>query len=367
MKKIAVYLNHPSHYYIFKNVIKTLSKPNTEFMFFCKHKDILEDLLVKDLCEYISIPNSRIKKRFSIPGLIVNTCLKNNALLNKLKDFEPDMLISCASDVAQVGFLLRIPSFVLNDDDAKVVPFSACFGWPFATNIFAPLSCNMGYWRKKTIFYNGFQKLAYLHPNYFQPDKKVIRRYGLMDETYFLIRSVSLTAHHDKNIRGLNNELVEKLIKILSPHGRVFISSEKELPPNLNIYKLHINPLDIHHVIYFSALLVGDSQSMAHEAALLGTPSVRYNDFVGRIGVMEELEHKYHLTFGISPDKPGVFLDKVKELAVLKEKSAFKEKAQKMIEKMIDLPSFVAWFIENYPESNSLIAEKRPEFWNQFK
>lgn len=364
MIKIAVYINHPSHYYIFKNITANFSKKISETKFFCKHKDILEDLLKNDCCDYKNIYKN--KNTNSIAGLIANVFNKNKILYKELKSFKPNILLSCASDVAQVGVLTGIPCFVFNDDDVKVVPFSACFGWPFATKIFAPLGCNMGYWRKKTIFYNGYQKLAYLHPKYFQPDQKIVQNYGLSDSTYFLIRSVSLTAHHDKNIRGLNNELVEKLIAILSPHGKVFISSEKKLPSYLELFKLKINPLDIHHLIYFSSLLVGDSQSMAHEAALLGTPSARYNDFVGRIGVLEELEHKYGLTFGVSPDNPELLINKVKMLISLKDKSIFRMRAEKMIENMIDLPSFVVWFIENYPKSKSMITDQ-PEFWNQFK
>ena len=39
-------------------------------------------------------------------------------------------------------------------------------------------------------------------------------------------------------------------------------------------------------------MLVCDSQSMTVEAAILGIPSIRYSDFSGRIGVLEELEKR---------------------------------------------------------------------------
>ncbi len=35
---------------------------------------------------------------------------------------------------------------------------------------------------------------------------------------------------------------------------------------------------------------------MIAEAAVLGTPSIRFNDFVGKLGYLEDLEHKYGLT-----------------------------------------------------------------------
>jgi uncharacterized protein len=363
MTKIAIYINHPSQYYIFKNIIRLLNVKNIKTKVFIKEKDILEDLLIGGNIEYKLIYKN--KKSNSIFNLITSVYIKNKILYNDLKSYMPDFLISCGSDVAQVGFLLDIPCFVFNDDDAGVVPFSAFFGWPFATKIFAPESCDMGYWKRKTIAYHGYLKLAYLHPSYFKPDKSVLSKYSLLDNPFFLIRSVNLTAHHDKNIRGLNNELVEKLIKKLSQHGKVLISSEKELPGTLREYKLKINPLDIHHILYFSSLLVGDSQSMSQEAAILGTPSVRFNDFVRRIGVLEELEHKYHLTFGISPDTPEMLINKVEEVVTKYDRSIFRTRADKMIAEMIDLPAMVTWFLANYPESQRILQEN-PDYLFRF-
>ncbi len=58
------------------------------------------------------------------------------------------------------------------------------------------------------------------------------------------------------------------------------------------------NPSDIYHALYYADLYIGDSQTIAAEKAVLGTPALRFNDFVGKIGYLEELEHKYGLTFG---------------------------------------------------------------------
>ena len=363
-KKIAVYLNHPSHYYVFKKFMELIKGKGFMVKIFVKEKDILNEILEKENQDFKVIYSN--KKSNGILDLVFNVLGKNKALYKELKKFKPDLMVSCGSDVAQVGFLMGTPSFVLNDDDAKIVPYSAYTGWPFAKNIFAPPSCDMGYWSKKTIFYKGYQKLFYLHPKYFKADKSIVDKYISDDKTYFLIRSVSLTAHHDKNIRGLNNELVEELIRKLSPHGRVFISSERTLPESLEKYRLQINPLDMHHLIYFANLIIGDSQSMAQEAALMGTPSLRYNDFVGRIGVMEELEHKYGLTFGISPDHPEKLLHKAEDLATLKDKKFFRDKAQAMLAEMIDPTAMLVWFIENYPQSARIMKEN-PEYQYRFK
>ena len=55
----------------------------------------------------------------------------------------------------------------------------------------------------------------------------------------------------------------------------------------------------MHHVMAFASLYIGDSQTMAAEAGVLGVPFVRFNDFVGRIGYLRELEDVYQLGFGV--------------------------------------------------------------------
>ena len=49
----------------------------------------------------------------------------------------------------------------------------------------------------------------------------------------------------------------------------------------------------------FASLYIGDSQTMSAEAGVLGVPFVRFNDFVGRIGYLRELEDTYELGYGI--------------------------------------------------------------------
>ena len=80
---------------------------------------------------------------------------------------------------------------------------------------------------------------------------------------------------------------------------RIYITSERPLEPQFEKYRIKINPLDMHHVMAFASLDIGDSQTMAAEAGVLGVPFVRFNDFVGRIGYLRELEDTYELGYGI--------------------------------------------------------------------
>jgi len=119
--------------------------------------------------------------------------------------------------------------------------------------------------------------------------------------------------------------------------------------------------------MYFATMYIGDSQTMAAEAAVLGTPSLRFNDFVGKLSYLEELEHTYGLTYGIKTDQPQKLLDKIEELLAnpnLKEE--WQEKRKKMLADKIDVTSFMVWLIENYPASAQKV-QANPDIQNQFK
>ena len=44
-------------------------------------------------------------------------------------------------------------------------------------------------------------------------------------------RFASLNAHHDSGIKGINTEIAQRLVDILKPHGRIYITSERPLEP----------------------------------------------------------------------------------------------------------------------------------------
>ena len=154
----------------------------------------------------------------------------------------------------------------------------------------------------------------------------------------------------------MNNDIARKIIQRLEKLGNVYISSERELHEEFEKYRLNINPLDIHHLMAFATLYIGDSQSMSVEAAMLGTPSVRFNDFAGKISVLNELETKYQLTYGIHSSEPEKLFAKLDELLVLPDlKTVFQQRRQKMLADKIDVTAFFSWFIENYPDSANVM------------
>ena len=123
----------------------------------------------------------------------------------------------------------------------------------------------------------------------------------------------------------------------------------------------------MHHALAYADLYIGDSQTMAAEAAVLGTPSLRFNDFVGKIGYLEELEHQYGLTHGFKTNEENKLLLKIKELVNDPNiKNEWANRRQKMLEDKIDLTALMIWLIENYPESADIL-KKDPDYQYKFK
>lgn len=340
--RVLFQLGHPAHFHLFKNTIADLQRDGHETFILIRKKDILEDLLKESGMPYINILPSGKKSVFTL-------MLRLWRVFWFTLTHRVNILIGSTPEVAQVAWLLRRRSVVMAEDDASIVPQFIKVVKPFVDNYLSPVSCDNGPLESSTTHYEGFHKLAYLHPNRFTPDPVVVDRYFDHSKPYFLLRFAQLNAYHDvsANAHGINDETAMKLIEILSPHGNIYITSERELSSDLEKYRLNINPLDIHHIMAFAALYIGDSQSMAVEAAMLGTPSIRFNDFAGKIGVLEELEKKYQLTIGIPSSNPERLYNTVKEIINTDNlREVYQARRQQMLEDKIDVATFFTDFIE---------------------
>lgn len=327
---------------------------------------MLEDLLKEAGLEYINIqPTFRKNNQLSIAMASIK---RSYAVYYYAKKYKVDLLFGTDASVAHAAWLLGKPCLTILEDDIDVIPKLAKATYPFTTKIVVPGVCNVGKWNYKKISYAGYMKLAYLHPNYFKCKEDVVKRYIQEDKRYCIIRLAKLVAHHDSGIDGLHMSDVHNIIEKLQCAGyNVYIHSERKISGDLEKYRLIIASADIHHILSNASLLISDSQSMSVEAAMLGTPSLRFSDFAGRIGVLEELEHKYGLTFGIKTSNPQQLYDKIEELLHLPDlKAEFQRRRAKMLSEKIDVTAFFTWFIENYPQSAQIMKEN-PDYQYNFK
>lgn len=359
------HLGHPAHFHLFKNPIKSLVDAGNQVSIVIKKKDILETLLQNGGFEYLNLlPAGRGDSKL---GIFIGMIKTDYNLLQYCRKNHPDLLIGTSYAISHVGKLLSIPSINVNEDDWAAVPIYAKFSYPWASVILSPSTCMNGKWEDKSIKYAGYHELAYLHPNHFKADKNIAASYIDLSQPYRIIRFSSFNAHHDKGISGITNETATQLIQLLGESGQVFITSERKLPAEFEMFKLRINPLDVHHVMAFAQLYIGDSQTMAAEAGVLGIPFIRLNDFVGRLGYLNELEKLYNLGFGFKPYQQEAMLEKIIELlSNVHLQKEWIDKRQKMLVDKLDVSAFLYWFIENYPDSARIMREN-PDYQYRFK
>lgn len=233
---------------------------------------------------------------------------------------------------------------VLNEDDASVVPAFRWLSYPLASAIVTPDCLAYEGYGPRHLTYPSYQELFYLHPNRFRPDPGVRRELGVAEgQPYALIRLSALDAHHDDGVRGVSRELLEHVIALAAGRMRLFVSGEKPLPRDLEPLRVTIAPHRMHDAMAFASFVLGDSQTMTAEAAILGVPAFRINDFVGRLSYLEELQ-RYGLAFGFKPDQGAELLRTLEDvLAIPDRRAEFGRRRAKLLAERIDpLP----WFLE---------------------
>jgi hypothetical protein len=196
------------------------------------------------------------------------------------------------------------------------------------------------------ITYPGYHELAYLHPARFTPDPDIVRRAGVDPDTpYFIVRFVSWQASHDVGEKGLPVSFKQEVIGDLESHGRVLVTSEGPLPSDLERYRLAMPPQDIHHLIAHAAMLVGESATMASEAAVLGVPAIFISD-TGR-GYTDEEDERYGLVGCFTTREQESALQTIRDiLAVPNRREVYTQRREKLLEDKIDTTSWMIDYLD---------------------
>jgi predicted glycosyltransferase len=355
--KILIDIGHPAHVHYFRNFIELMTQKGHEFHIISRDKEVTFDLLRK----YNISSISRGKGGKGVLGKILYIIQADFKLIREGLRFKPDILLSFASTyAAHASFILGKPHIAF--DDTEHSKFEIFLYRPFTKIILNPYCFNKDFGQKQ-IRFNGFMELCYLHPKYFTPDSNILCSLGLLEtDAFILIRFVSWSAGHDLGLAGFPSETKIKLVRTLSEHIRVFISSEIELPEELELYKLPVAPEKLHDVLFYSSLYIGEGATTASECVMLGTPAIYVNPLSA--GTLEEQE-KLGLLFSFR-NTEGVLEKALELLEILDLKAEFHKRRDVMIAKSIDVTSFMVWFVENYPESVKVMRET-PEYQERFR
>jgi predicted glycosyltransferase len=361
---ILIDIGHPAHVHNFRNLVLNLRKSGHKVVWSVKDISVAKHLLDFYGFKFYVLT----AKSDSLIAKILKQVKYNYSVWRICRREKIDLAIGTSVSIAHVSRFSKVKSIMFDDDDDQVQPFVTKYVHPYTDTLFTPIAIKGNRKKKNTVFYQGYHELAYLHPHYFKPDVKVLQDIGLKEGDMFCIMRFNVfKAHHDVGIKGLTLDQKLKIVSLIEPYGKIFITTEREIEPELAKYQLKVPPERIHSLMYYATLFVGDSQTMITEAALLGTPAVKCNSFAGKLAVPNEIEKKYKLCYSYLPEEFEGFLSKVKELLQTEDlKQEWKKRKDKMIEENINVTDFWTWFIDQYP--NSIKEHKEnPNYQYNFK
>ncbi|MDX1756687.1 MAG: DUF354 domain-containing protein [Marinobacter sp.] len=349
--KVLIDICHPAHFHFFKKPIDILESLGHEVVITSRDKEVAIKLIEESgrehQCLYHNVGEG-------IWGLATELLGRNFALYRYIRKEKPDVMAAIGGIfVAQVGAFTRIPSIAFYDtENAKL---QNLFTYPFASVVSVP-DCYQGRVPPHTDRYKGYHELSYLHPDSFEASREIAVDSGLSPTgDTFLIRVVSWKANHDIGEEGWSQELLEKVVIFLSQRGKVIVSSEGPLPEKLERFAYLGNPSNLHHVMAFCRLFVGESATMASESVVLGVPAI-YAANTGR-GYCDEQEHKYGLLRNLRTLDFKELETLIRELLLIDDNEV-KRRWQSMLDNMIDVPNHVVNLILQAGEN---ISELRRE------
>lgn len=283
-------LNHPKHYYQFKCVMSILQGRGHKIKVLARDKDVLLNVLKEE-----NVPFEVFgAHKDSLTGKLFSSFSIYRNYKRIAKAFRPDAIVSKASLYGVlVAKAIKCRSYIF--PDSEVVALTNKVVAPLASHIITPEPFALDYGPKHQKIKGLFED-CYLSPDVLRIDNQFPEKNGLK-QPYAILRFVGWAANHDINNSGFTLDEKITLAESIGKYMTVYISSEKQLPAALAKYKLTTPAAQIHNVLANADLYVGDSQTMAAEAALLGTPAIRSNSFVGDgdMSNFKMLENKYGL------------------------------------------------------------------------
>jgi len=344
--RILFDIAHPAHVHFFKNPARILQNRGHELLFTSRKKDIALDLLDELNIEHETI--SSLNKNGTLIGFASELIKRDIALLKIANKFKPDVMAAIGGTfIAHVGIINKAKSLVFYDtENAKL---QNAITYPFASCVIAP-SCYQAWLPKyRHIRYPGYHEISYLHPNLFTASKDIAKQNGLSSKKpTFLLRLVSWQANHDIGEEGWTTDLLSSLINHLNNVGKVIISAEGELPPEYDSLRYQGKTSEIHHLMAYSRMLIGESATMASESAVMGVPAI-YAATTGR-GYTDEQEARYGLVKNINKlswDNLETAINNI----LTKPEEHWRTMAEQLLQDTIDVCAFTADCIEGFPKA----------------
>jgi len=329
-------IGHPAHVHLFRHTISALRRDGHSVLVTAGEKDVTTHLLRSMAIPYVSLGHPGRDTAKKGARLVTSSA----ELLSLARRFSPDVLVAVSPvRAAPVARLLGRPCVGL--DDTEYATLARRLYLPFVTTLLTPECYGLDLGRKQ-VRYRGYHELAYLSPYRFRPDPTVVLSAGVsVTEPFTLVRFVAWEAAHDVGQGGFSARAKVDLVQSLSQYGPVLVSSEAELPRELQRFALKSYPHLIHHFLYYAAACVTEGATTASEAAVLGTPTVYMNSHGA--GTLDEQQKRYGLVFNVNDRREE---DKAIRCAVelvrgSDRRNEWRARSARMVRDHIDLTDFL--------------------------
>jgi hypothetical protein len=348
--KIAVFVNTPAQVHFYKNIVAALERDANQVFVLARDYGETVDLLNElDIPFFLfsSPPDSKRGKTTSLPRDVVNA-------FRYLKGKKIDLTTGCGTYCTFTARLLKVPDITFDDSDCTID--AARYAMSKLTHQFTDVFVTPSSFKQelgsKHLKVESYKELAYLDPNYYAPDPSVFDLLGISrSHDYSVLRFGAFDCSHDLGVRLTDADKIA-LVRELSAYGEVFISSETDVPKQIREHVLNVPNRRIHDVLYYASLLITDTHTMATEAALLGTPTIRSSAFAGDCdtGVLIELEREFQLLFNLKT-AAEVAAKAVQLIQDPHTKENWQKKRDRLLEGKLDMVALMVSLIEGYPAS----------------
>lgn len=283
-------VSHPAHVHLFKHAVRALSEAGHAVRILSREKEVTTALL-----DAAGLEHTPLSAKGDGPVSLLSEWVgRELRVLWAARRFDPDVVVSRLNPAAvHAARLTGARSIVFHDTEAAGA--LARFTLPLADVVCTPGAVEDSWDGQRR--YDGYQELAYLHPNRFSPDAAGLAADGVaVGEPYSVLRLVAGDAHHDYGNRALSAPGLDRVVDALSALGPVYASVEDEADRPDGTEPLPVAPERLHDLLACADCYVGDSNTTAVEAGLLGTPAIRYDTFGhDALANFVELESSYGL------------------------------------------------------------------------
>jgi len=371
---------HPAQVHNFRLVREELLKHGHQVFWLTTPKDIATNLL-----DVYGIPYTVLRKADKGMAGKVKAMLHNIRIVYRfVRKHKIDIAISRTNPfVLPVTFLLHIPHILVSDTEhASAAPIMKYVFNKLGSCAVVP-DCFWFRMHKHEVRFPGNIEMYYCRPGRFVLQEPWSLLGFEPGTRYAIVRFVKWDAYHDVSlIGGYTSEDKCHLVHSLVDAGlKVLITSEAELPSELEPFRAKVPIERMHDVMACAELFIGESSSMASECVVLGTPAI-YVDQVGRGYTDEEAREGLLYMYRPVPtvadvpvgDKPFVLggrkesIEKALEIAGPGfDRDGWKSRHAKWMSTKFDCTGWLTWFVENYPASEKQWWENRAEIEKRFQ